>query len=292
MSKSTTPSHPFQAHKWQLAHSRQLILGPTGLLMGVLNVTPDSFSDGGSFDGGHAAISQANRMLEEGATIIDIGGESTKPNAEPVSEEVEQSRVLPVVEWLARQTNAIISIDTYRASTAEKAIAAGAHIINDVWGFQKDPEMAKIAAATSAGCCLMHTGRKRERDRHVVNDQIAFLSRSVEIALKAGVNREAIVLDPGIGFAKSPDEDIELLANLERMHRLGFPVMTGTSRKRFLGRITGREVGSRDVATAATTVVARLKGSAVIRIHDVATNMDALKITDAILSAKKYEEPA
>lgn len=277
--------NPFKPRDWQLAHGRHITLGPKGVLMGILNVTPDSFSDGGKLRNVDVAIFAALQMVEEGASIIDIGGESTKPNAVPVSAADEQDRVLPTIEALSNKTDVIISIDTYRAETAKMAIEAGAHIINDVWGFQKEPAIAKIAADTGAGCCLMHSGRERDRDRDVIKDQMDYLSKSLEIAKSVGVKDGAIVLDPGFGFAKEPEENVELLANFERLFEFGFPLLTGTSRKRFLGAVTGREVGERDVATAATSVLTRMKGSTVFRVHDIGANKDALAIADAVIAA-------
>lgn len=284
-----TFDHPaFQSTPWELAHGKSLVLGPAAVLMGVLNVTPDSFSDGGLFLKPEIAEKQALALVSAGASIIDIGGESTKPNAEPVSESIEQARVLPIIECLAELPDVLISIDTYRASTAKMAVEAGAHIINDVWGFQRDREIAKVAAETGAGCCLMHTGRERQRNRNVLEDQMEFLSKSLKIAKAAGVKTNSIVLDPGFGFAKDPDENIELLANFEQLHQLGCPLLVGTSRKRFVGHISGRDVEDRDVATSATSVVARLKGGAIFRVHAVKPNRDGLAVADAILSAKQY----
>jgi len=281
--------NPFLPRKWKLAHGRHLPLGPKGVLMGILNVTPDSFSDGGNLRNDDVAVFAALQMVDQGAEIIDIGGESTKPNAQAVSAELEQSRVLPVIKSLAEKSDILISVDTYRAETAEKALKAGAHIVNDVWGFQKEPKIANVVAEYGAGCCMMHTGRERERDRDVIADQLEFLSKSLAIAKAAGIDDDAILLDPGFGFAKDPEENIELLANFERLLELGFPLLTGTSRKRFLGAVTGREVGNRDIATAATTVVARMKGSAVFRVHDIGANRDALAIADAVISARFIE---
>ena len=278
----------FRPRSWNLAHGRQLTLGPKAVLMGVLNVTPDSFSDGGRFDALADAVHQAMALVEAGAAIVDVGGESTKPNADPVSETVEQERVLPVIEALAGRGDLILSVDTYRASTARLAVESGAHIINDVWGFQKDPRIAEVAAETKAGCCLMHTGRERQRSRNVIEDQLAYLSKSVEIAQSEGIDKDRIVLDPGFGFAKDADENTELLANFEQLHQLDFPLLVGTSRKRFVGHISGRDVGERDVATAATSVVARLKGGAIFRVHAIEPNCDGLAVADAMLAAKHY----
>lgn len=271
---------------WRLAHDRSLELGPHGRLMGILNVTPDSFSDGGLYPSTAAAVEAALAMVEEGAAIIDVGGESTRPGADPIDQETEQQRVLPVVAELARRSDVLISIDTYRADTARRAVAAGAHIINDVWGLQRDPAMAGTAAALRAGVCIMHTGRGRTRARDVIEDQFGFLRRSLDVARGAGLPDAAIVIDPGFGFAKDPNDNIELMARFRELHALGFPLAAGTSRKRFIGTVSGRELAERDAATAATTVLLRMGGAAIFRVHDVRRNRDALAIADAVLTAR------
>ena len=271
---------------WSLAHGRVLELGASSIIMGILNVTPDSFSDGGVNIDPEKAVSAAKKMIDAGAAIIDIGGESTKPGAIAVDSETELQRVLPVIRALAGQTDAILSIDTYRAETAQAAIDAGCHIVNDVWGLQKDPEMANVVASTNAGVVIMHTGREREVLDDVVEDQRLFLEKSLQSAKNAGISENSIVLDPGIGFAKGYDENMDLLNRFEELHEFGYPLLVGTSRKRFLGTITGRENAlDRDIATAATSIVARMKGAAIFRVHDVATNVDALKVGDALLAA-------
>ncbi|MCO6385728.1 dihydropteroate synthase [Aliihoeflea sp. 40Bstr573] len=275
---------PFSERTWPLANGRSLTLGPRAVLMGILNVTPDSFSDGGRFHSLDCALRQAEEMATDGAIIIDIGGESTRPGAEPVSAAEEQSRVLPVVEALSRRGDMILSIDTYRAETARLAVAAGAHIVNDVWGLQKERGVAKVAAATGAGLVIMHTGREREKLGDPMEDQFHFLGRSLKIAAESGVANDRIVLDPGFGFAKNANENLSLIARFAELHELGHPWLVGTSRKRFLGEIIGREAGQRDVGTAATSVALRLAGAAIFRVHDVATNADALKVADAILA--------
>lgn len=278
--------NPFQKFSWKLAHGRSLELGPRGVLMAIVNVTPDSFSDGGRFVDAVAAVTQGVRCLEEGALILDIGGESTRPDAAPVSAEEEQARVLPVISALSRDTDALISVDTYRASTARLAVEAGAHIVNDVHGLQREPDIAAVAAGTGAGLCIMHTGRDRQKLPDVIEDQFHFLARSLEIADAAGVGRDRIVLDPGFGFAKDPDENLQLMARMAELHRLELPLLIGTSRKRFLGAVTGREATERDVATAATTALLRVAGASIFRVHDVANSKDALAITDAMLKAR------
>lgn len=272
---------------WKLGHEKKLKLGEHSVVMGILNVTPDSFSDGGKYADIDAAVSKALEMLEQGAAIIDIGGESTRPGAEPISPEEEQSRVLPVIKEIALNTDAIISIDTYRASTAEFAIKAGAHIINDVWGFQKDKDIASVAKSLNAGCCAMHTGRERSKNKDVIKDQFMFLEQSIKKMKAAGITNDQIVLDPGFGFAKDAEENIELLRRIDELHLLGYPLLIGTSRKRFIGYLTGQSDDNRDIGTAATSVVARMKGAQVFRVHDVAANVQALAIADAMLDANR-----
>jgi dihydropteroate synthase len=278
-------SLPFQPTEWRLAHGRHVTLGTRAIIMGVLNVTPDSFSDGGAFLDFAAALAQARRMIGEGAVIIDVGGESTRPGAQPISAADEQARVLPVIDALTRDGDALISIDTYRAETARLALEAGAHIVNDVWGLRREPEVAAVAAETGAGLVIMHTGRAREKRPDVIDDQHFFLGGSLDIAKAAGVERDRIVLDPGFGFNKeTAEENFELMARFEELHRLGFPLMAGTSRKRFIGVATGREPHARGPGTAATSAILRLKGAALFRVHDVAINRDALAVADAMLA--------
>jgi dihydropteroate synthase len=272
------------AKRWTLAQGRHLDLGGKAGVMGVLNVTPDSFSDGGLFGTVEDAVAQARLMVGQGADIVDVGGESTRPGAEPVSAIEEQRRVLPVIEALAAEGTCLISIDTYREETARLAVAAGAHIVNDVWGLQREPDVAHLAAETGAGLVIMHTGREREKLPDVIADQFLFLKRSLEIAEASGVRREQIVLDPGFGFAKEADENLDLMARFEELHGFGLPLLVGTSRKRFVGHVTGRDADARDMGTAATSVILRLKGAALFRVHNVAVNVDALAFADAMLA--------
>lgn len=270
--------------RWQLAHGRFLELGDKALVMGILNVTPDSFSDGGLFVAPDKAIEQARRMAAEGAVIIDVGGESTRPGAIPVSPQEEQARILPVIEALAEAGDMLISVDTYREETARLAVAAGAHIVNDVWGLQREPGIGRLAAETGAGLVIMHTGREREKNPDVIADQFEFLGRSLQIARDAGVADDQIVLDPGFGFAKDSEENLQLMARFSELHALGFPWLVGTSRKRFVGYVSGKDAEARDSATAATSVALRLKGADLFRVHNVAMNADALAVADAIHS--------
>ena len=258
--------------------------------MGIVNVTPDSFSDGGRFENHTVAVEAALAMAREGAAIIDIGGESTRPGATAVDAQIEQARVLPVIAELARRSDVLISVDTYRADTARRAIAAGAHIVNDVWGLRRDPLMAAAVAELGAGVCIMHTGRDRIKASDVIEDQFQFLEASVEMALTAGVPRQAIVLDPGFGFAKNQNENIELMMRFEELNELGYPLIAGTSRKRFIGAFSGRDMDDRDVATAATTALLRVAGAALFRVHNVAANRDALAMADAGIAAMRDGE--
>jgi dihydropteroate synthase len=256
-------------------------------LMGVVNVTPDSFSDGGAFDDAAAAIAHGRRLAAEGAAILDIGGESTRPGADPVPVEEELRRVIPVVEGLAG--GARISIDTMKLAVAKAAVEAGATYVNDVTAFRNDPDLAGFVADRGLDCCLMHmlgeprTMQQDPRYIDVVDDVKAFLSERMEAAVRAGVAEERIQLDPGIGFGKTLEHNLELLRRLEELTELGRPLVIGTSRKSFLGKLTGRDVTERVPGTIATCVLALERGATVFRVHDVAEVADALKVAAATL---------
>lgn len=280
------PTENLRSRVWSLAHGRSLELGPQSVLMGILNVTPDSFSDGGAYRGDVTqAVDAALKMIEEGAAIIDVGGESTRPGAEPVDAEEERRRVLPVIEALASRSDCLISIDTYRSATARAAVEAGAHIVNDVWGAQRDAAIAEVAAATGAGLCLMHTGRERVREPDVIADQFEFLEASLRIAATAGVSASQIVLDPGFGFGKDAAENLTLMMRLDELRTLGYPLLVGTSRKRFVRSTLAHGEADADVATAATSVLLRERGAAIFRVHRIGPNRDALALMDAGLHA-------
>lgn len=269
---------------WRVGHGRSLELGAKSRIMGIVNVTPDSFSGDGLAGAADAAIAQALAMVAAGADIVDIGGESTRPGAAPVSAGEEQGRVLPVIEAIVAHSDVLVSVDTYRAETARLAIQAGAHIVNDVWGLTREPEIATVAARKSAGLVIMHTGRGREKLADVIDDQFVFFNRSLEIASEAGIEADCLVLDPGFGFAKeTPEENLRLMARFPALLELGIPLLAGTSRKRFIGAVSGREPADRDAATAATSVFLRLCGADVFRVHNVAINRDALAVADAML---------
>jgi len=260
-------------------------------VVGILNVTPDSFSDGGRHATPAAALAGARAMREAGADVIDVGGESTRPGAARPDEAEELRRVVPVVRAVAEATGLPVSVDTRRARVAEAALAAGAEIVNDVSGLGHDPRMAEVVRAAGAGVVLMHMrGEPQTMDAlaryaDVAAEVAAELAACRDRALEAGIAREAIVLDPGLGFAKAPEHNLALLERLGTFTALGHPVMVGPSRKRFLGTVTGRPVDQRDAATAAACVAARLRGARLFRVHDVAAAREALAVADAVLGA-------
>jgi len=257
--------------------------------MGIVNVTPDSFSDGGQWLDPQAAITHGSALAEAGAALVDVGGESTRPGAEPVEEALERERTIPVVAALAT-AGIRVSIDTTKLRVAEAALAAGAKYVNDVTAFRHDPELAGLVADRRADCCLMHMrGEPRmmqdaPRYDDVVDDVKAFLLERVEFALTEGIREHHIQLDPGIGFGKTGEHNLTLLQRLPELVALGFPVVVGASRKSFLGRLTGREAPrERVVATIAVNVLALAAGARVFRVHDVAEHVDALTVAAATL---------
>ena len=264
---------------------------PVYRIMGVVNVTPDSFSDGGAFLDRGAAIAHGLRLAFEGADLLDIGGESTRPGADPVPAEQELDRVIPVIEGIrARNRNVRISIDTSKAVVAAAALDAGAGYVNDVTALRGDPGMADLVAERGVGVCLMHmlgtprTMQAEARYDDVVADVKAFLGERIEAAVAAGIARDRIEIDPGIGFAKTIDHNLELLERLRELTDLRAPIVLGTSRKSFLGTITGRETAERMPATLATVVMGLERGAEVFRVHDVAPVRDALAVAAATLA--------
>ncbi len=259
-------------------------------LMGVVNVTPDSFSDGGRFLARDAAVARGQELAAEGAEIIDIGGESTRPGAAPVPEEEEIGRVVPVVEALAPAIAATLSVDTSKLGVARAALDAGARYVNDVTAFRAAPELAGLVAERGAGCCLMHmlgeprTMQEDPRYDDVVAEVKAFLEARLAFAVGEGVSEERIHLDPGIGFGKTLPHNLELLRRLPELAALGRPLVVGVSRKAFLGRITGREAGERTAATVAASLLAWERGAQILRVHDVALVRDALLVGSAMIA--------
>jgi dihydropteroate synthase len=266
-----------------------LTFGPDPVLMGVLNVTPDSFSDGGEFFGAEPAVLHAEKMFDEGAQVIDVGGESTRPGSDPVSPEEELRRVLPVIQGiLSACPDSIVSIDTYRSSIAEAALDAGARAVNDVTALG-DPRMAGLMAERGCPIILMHmlgepkSMQQDPRYEDVVREVRDFLAERAERAIRAGVEPENIILDPGIGFGKTMEHNLKLLKRLDSLVELGFPVLVGVSRKSFLGKITGSEdPKSRLFGTMAANVLAYERGASLFRVHDVRANKEALAVAAAI----------
>jgi dihydropteroate synthase len=272
---------------WQLPR-RVIRFGRLPLIMGIVNVTPDSFFDGGKYLDPQAAIEHALRLEAEGADLLDIGGESTRPYASPVPAEEEFRRVIPVIARLAGQVKIPISVDTYKARVAEAAIAAGAEIVNDVTALRGDPEMLPLLARTRVGLCLMHmqgtpqTMQDAPHYHDVLAEVKSFLADVRDRAVAAGVSPEAIVLDPGIGFGKRLKHNLALLRNIDQFHALGRPILVGASRKRFIGDILGDPTADRLPGTLATMVYLATKGVHILRVHDVAAVRQALGVFAAL----------
>ncbi|TDI55411.1 MAG: dihydropteroate synthase [Alphaproteobacteria bacterium] len=262
------------------------------ILMGVVNVTPDSFSDGDLFASPEAAIAKARRLAADGAAIIDIGGESTRPGAEPVSAQEEAARILPVISALAN-SDLLISVDTVKASVAEKALAAGAHMVNDIQGLQGEAAMAGVVAGHGAGLVIMYnrglTGSSKGTNGDPVAACLTFFEASLAIAEKAGIAADRVVLDPGIGFGKTAQQNIALIARLPELLTFGKPVLIGASRKSFIGTLLDRPVGKRLAGTLALHVAAALSGAAILRVHDVGEHHDAAAMAAAIIAAQMRE---
>nr|WP_255654980.1 dihydropteroate synthase [Cohnella sp. REN36] len=267
----------------------ELTLGERTLIMGILNVTPDSFSDGGLYASVEAAVDRARQMAEEGADLIDIGGESTRPGHEPVSPEEELRRVIPVIEAVRAAVKLPISIDTYRAETARRALEAGAHVLNDIWGLKREPKMAELAAEYGCPIILMHNRTARDY-LDFVPDVLQDLRDSVARAHAAGVADENIWLDPGIGFAKDYGENLELMGRLDELVGLGYPVLLATSRKTFIRETLEQPADDVVEGTSATTSAGILQGCQIVRVHDVRQMRRVAGMTDAIAYRQAKKE--
>ena len=250
-------------------------------VMGILNVTPDSFSDGGRYNTIEQALFHAQEMVEEGADILDIGGESTRPGHTSVSAEEEIYRISPVIEKIKSEFDTPISVDTYKSEVARATIASGADMINDIWGLKSDPEMAGVIARKNITCCLMHN-RKEAVYENYMEEVLRDLVESVDIAHRAGINDEKIILDPGVGFGKTYENNLEIIDRLERLHSLGYPILLGTSRKSVIGLTLNLPPEERVEGTLVTSVYAVLKGAMFVRVHDVKENVRAIKMVEAI----------
>ncbi|MFK3939504.1 dihydropteroate synthase [Alkalihalobacillus sp. NPDC078783] len=256
-------------------------LGPTQI-MGILNITPDSFSDGGRYNEVELAVKRARELVDAGADMIDIGGESTRPGAEKVSKDEELHRVIPVIEALVQEVDVPLSIDTYKAEVAERALQAGASIINDVWGAKADGNMAKVAAQNGASIILMHNRSNREYG-NFMQDVLSDLKESIALCKEAGVSDEQIILDPGVGFVKSYEQNLEVIRRLDEIAKLGYPVLLGVSRKSFISKALDLPVDDRLEGTGAANCLGISKGASIIRVHDVKEMGRMAKMMDALL---------
>ena len=259
-------------------------------IMGILNLTPDSFSDGGKWNRMDAALSRAEQMIKEGADILDLGGDSTRPGYTPVSQEEEIERTVPVIEQVRRNFDIPLSIDTYKSGTAKACLAAGADMVNDIWGLKHDTQMAGVIAQAGAACCLMHN-RCLEQNPYVdfMKDMASDLQQSIALAQNAGIADDKIILDPGIGFGKTYENNLEAIRCLEQPAGLGYPLLLGTSRKSVIGLTLNLPAGERVEGTLVTTVFAVLKHCSFVRVHDVKENARAVRMAEAVLYGKQID---
>lgn len=261
--------------------NREFEFGKKVYVMGILNVTPDSFSDGGQFLQAEQAVRQAQQMIADGADLIDIGGESTRPGHTQISDEEEIERVVPVIRLIKERFEIPVSIDTYKGNVARAALEAGADLLNDIWGFLYDEDMAVLASEHDVAVCLMHNREAAVYDE-LVPDVIKDLEKCLAIAEKHGVKREKIILDPGIGFGKTYEQNLEIMNHLEQICGMGYPVLLGASRKSMIGLTLDLPVTEREEGTIATSVIGAMKGCDFVRVHNVRANVRALKMTEAI----------
>ena len=253
-------------------------------VMGILNVTPDSFSDGGKFNNIDSALKHTEQLINDGADVIDVGGESTRPNYTKISDEEEIERVVPVIEKIKADFDVPVSIDTYKSKVAAAAVGAGADLVNDIWGLKYDKNMAEVIAKSGAACCLMHN-RERAEYNSFVEDVLDDLRETIAIAKKAGIADDKIILDPGVGFAKSYEQNLIITNNVDRLNELGYPVLLGTSRKSMIGLTLDLPSDQRVEGTVATSVIAVMKGCRFVRVHDVLENKRAILMTEAIINS-------
>lgn len=251
-------------------------------IMGILNVTPDSFSDGGKYNHLDAALFHTEEMLRDGADIIDIGGESTRPGHTVITEEEEIARVTPVIQAVKSRFDVPVSIDTYKGKVTEAALQAGADLVNDIWGFKHDRKVAELTAKYGAACCLMHN-RHEAVYENFLEDMVRDMEECVRIAREAGVADDRIILDPGVGFGKTYEMNLEAIHHVDVLHRLGFPILLGTSRKSVIGLTLDLPADQRVEGTLVTTVMGVMKGCAFVRVHDIKENKRAIQMTEAIL---------
>lgn len=252
-------------------------------IMGILNVTPDSFSDGGKYNNLDRALKHTEEMIADGADIIDVGGESTRPGHEVITDEEEIARVAPVIESIRKNFDIPISIDTYKGAVTEAALQAGADLVNDIWGFKHDEQVAKLTAKYNVACCLMHN-RDNTSYNNFQKDFLSDMRECIELAKKAGVSDDKIIVDPGVGFGKTYEHNLEIINHVDIMHELGYPILLGTSRKSVIGLTLDLPATERVEGTLATTVIGIMKGCSFVRVHDIKENYRIIKMTEAILS--------
>lgn len=275
----------FPARRYQWKDRRLDITPGRTLIMGILNITPDSFSDGGRYNSVELAVKRTEELIAAGADIIDIGAESTRPYAgsQSISAQEELDRLLPVLEQVLCCSSVPVSVDTYKAIVAHEALKLGAHMINDIWGLQQDPDMARIIAQFDVPAIVMHNQQGTHYSRNVMAHICAYLQRSIEVGVKAGIDRSKIIVDPGIGFGKTPAQNLYVMSRLEELTAMGCPVLLGTSRKRFIGEVLGTEADDRVEGTGATVALGISKGVNIVRVHDVKAITRVAKMTDAML---------
>ncbi len=267
-------------------NGKELEIGKKTIIMGILNVTPDSFSDGGKFNTVQLAVNHAKKMQEEGADIIDVGGESTRPGSKKIDVGEEIERVIPVLEEMSKEINILISVDTSKARVAKEVLENGANMINDVWGLQKEPEIAKHIAKYNVPVVIMHNKIDNIYNIDIIESMKNFFRISIDIAKKAGIKDKNIILDPGIGFGKDSEQNIEVMARLGELKDLGYPLLLGTSRKSMIGYILDLSSDMRLEGTIATNVIGVMNGYDIVRVHDVKEHVKALKVADSIYRRK------
>jgi dihydropteroate synthase len=258
------------------------LIGTRPVIMGIVNVTPDSFSDGGRFLAPQAALTQAKKLVADGADIVDVGAESTRPGHTPLTADEEWARLEPMLAALVEDCGAPVSIDTYKAATARRALAAGAAVVNDIWGLQRDPDMAPVIAEAGAGVVVMHNRESVDEGLDIVDDMRRFFERSLAIAESAGVPRSRLLLDPGVGFGKTREQDFAALRAIPELLGFGLPLLIGVSRKRLFGALLGAEVDARLIATIAANLIAAMEGADVFRVHDAAEHKAAFAVLETL----------
>ncbi|KXZ39737.1 dihydropteroate synthase [Alkalithermobacter thermoalcaliphilus JW-YL-7 = DSM 7308] len=256
--------------------------GKKTYIMGILNVTPDSFSDGGEFIDKDKALNHAKSMIKEGADIIDIGAESTRPGSLEISEDEELKRLIPVLDNICNNIDSFISIDTYKSGVAKKVLEYKVDMINDVWGLQRDKEMANVIAHYGAYVCIMHNQSHTNYPKDIIQSIKEFFQNSIKIAQRAGIKDEKIILDPGIGFGKTYEQNIEVMRRISELKQIGYPILLGTSRKSMIGKILDLPPKERVEGTIATTVMGIMQGVDIVRVHDIKENLRAIKVVDEI----------